>query len=196
MRPEKGEDAVGAEDEGMLRTLCQVDQPLCCECAARVREEMDAATAEVEAECAAYEAALQRLQQENAQPLSNQVSALTVRVRSLQWQLTSRCSQSMYSSYAVVCCATHLAHQSCQAPSSPLRHAFPLPCSLLGVHAERACARPTLLLWPLPDIGSLVGQGSASCRVRNACSPASNPFSYAACPIAPCTSPEWNTGHG
>ena len=49
----------------------QVDQPLCLRvCATRVREEMEAATAEEEAECAAYEAALQRLRQgERAAPV-------------------------------------------------------------------------------------------------------------------------------
>ncbi|CAK0735365.1 hypothetical protein CVIRNUC_000569 [Coccomyxa viridis] len=46
-----------------------VDQPLCVDCAARVREEMEAQTAEIEAECEAYECALRRLEQENAQPL-------------------------------------------------------------------------------------------------------------------------------
>lgn len=64
---------MGAGGGRMLRALCQVDQPLCCECATRVRDEIEAATAEEEAECAAYEAALQRLQQENTQPLSDQV---------------------------------------------------------------------------------------------------------------------------
>ena len=53
----------------------QVDQPLCVECAARVREEMEAQTAEIEAECEAYERALRRLEQENAQPLPEEVWA-------------------------------------------------------------------------------------------------------------------------
>ena len=51
----------------------QVDQPLCVECAACVREEMEAQTAEIEAECEAYERALRRLEQENAQPLPEEV---------------------------------------------------------------------------------------------------------------------------
>ena len=51
----------------------QVDQPLCVDCAARVREEMEAQTAEIEAECEAYERALRRLEQENAQPLPEEV---------------------------------------------------------------------------------------------------------------------------
>ena len=51
----------------------QVDQPLCIDCAGRVREEMEAMTVEIEAECEAYEQALQRLEQENAQPLSDEV---------------------------------------------------------------------------------------------------------------------------
>ena len=51
----------------------QVDQPLCVDCAARVREEMEAQTAEIEAECEAYECALRRLEQENAQPLPEEV---------------------------------------------------------------------------------------------------------------------------
>ena len=51
----------------------QVDQPLCVECATRMREEMEAQTVEIEAECEAYEQALRRLQQENAQPLPEEV---------------------------------------------------------------------------------------------------------------------------
>lgn len=51
-----------------------MDQPLCIDCAARVREEVEAMTVEIEAECEAYEQALQRLEQENAQPLSEEVS--------------------------------------------------------------------------------------------------------------------------
>ena len=51
-----------------------MDQPLCIDCAARVREEVEAMTAEIEAECEAYEQALHRLEQENAQPLSEEVS--------------------------------------------------------------------------------------------------------------------------
>lgn len=51
----------------------QVDQPLCVECAARVREETEAACAEAEAECATYEAALARLAAEDARPLPSEV---------------------------------------------------------------------------------------------------------------------------
>ena len=51
----------------------QVDQPLCVECAARVREETEAACAEAEAECATYEAALARLAAEDAHPLPPEV---------------------------------------------------------------------------------------------------------------------------
>jgi hypothetical protein len=54
--------------------LGQVDQPLCLECATRVREEMDAAVTEMEAECEAFEAALQNLALEDAKPLSEEVS--------------------------------------------------------------------------------------------------------------------------
>ena len=57
----------------MCVVACQVDQPLCVECAARVREEIEAQTAEIEAECEAYEQALRRLEQENAQPLPEEV---------------------------------------------------------------------------------------------------------------------------
>ncbi len=53
-----------------------MDQPLCIDCANRVREEMEAMTVEIEAECEAYEQALQRLEQENAQPLSEEVRLL------------------------------------------------------------------------------------------------------------------------
>jgi hypothetical protein len=54
----------------------QVDQPLCLDCAARVREEAEAAAGEAEAACAAYEAALERLAQEDAQPLSDEARPL------------------------------------------------------------------------------------------------------------------------
>jgi len=53
--------------------VAQVDQPLCIDCASRVREEMEAMTVEIEAECEAYEQALQRLELGNAQPLSEEV---------------------------------------------------------------------------------------------------------------------------
>ncbi len=58
-----------------IRAITQVDQPLCLECATRVREEMDAAVTEMEAECEAYEAALQNLAQEDATPMSEEVRA-------------------------------------------------------------------------------------------------------------------------
>ena len=45
-------------------------------CAGRVREETEAACAEAEAECAAYEAALGRLAAENARPLPPEARAL------------------------------------------------------------------------------------------------------------------------
>ncbi|CAL8467088.1 g6624 [Coccomyxa elongata] len=55
-----------------------VDQPLCLECATRVREEMDAAVTEMEAECEAYEAALQNLAKEDATPMSEEEFAAEV----------------------------------------------------------------------------------------------------------------------
>lgn len=57
----------------IISAVLQVDQPLCLECATRVREEMDAAVTEMEAECEAYEAALQNLAQEDARPMSEEV---------------------------------------------------------------------------------------------------------------------------
>lgn len=53
--------------------IYQVDQPLCIECATRVREEMESAVAELEAECEAYEVALHQLRQEDVTPLSEEV---------------------------------------------------------------------------------------------------------------------------
>lgn len=50
-----------------------MDQPLCIECATRVREEMESAVAELEAECEAYEVALHQLRQEDVTPLSEEV---------------------------------------------------------------------------------------------------------------------------
>ncbi|KAK9824013.1 hypothetical protein WJX72_006970 [[Myrmecia] bisecta] len=51
---------------------CKVDQPLCLDCSTRVREEVDAAVAEAEADIAAYESALDRLTHEEEQPMSRQ----------------------------------------------------------------------------------------------------------------------------
>ena len=56
--------------------LLQVDQPLCAECATRVREQIEARLAEVRADCAAYEAALARLAAQDLQPLSEEVTDL------------------------------------------------------------------------------------------------------------------------
>ena len=58
--------------------LSQVDQPLCAECATRVREQIEARLAEVRADCAAYEAALARLAAQDLQPLSEEVTNLIV----------------------------------------------------------------------------------------------------------------------
>ena len=51
--------------EGVCPCL-QLDHPLCSECTARVKEETGKLIAEAEADCAAYEEALQRLQAEAA----------------------------------------------------------------------------------------------------------------------------------
>ena len=47
----------------------KVDFPICNDCAAEVHKEMDAQLAELQAECAAYQEARQRLEAEGAQPL-------------------------------------------------------------------------------------------------------------------------------
>ena len=51
----------------------QVDHPLCLECATRVREEVDELVAEVDEECAAYEAAIAQLEREDLQLLPEAV---------------------------------------------------------------------------------------------------------------------------
>lgn len=51
----------------------QLDQPLCMECGTRVKEEVEASIAEVEAECSAYEAAIAKLEGDKLQPLSEEV---------------------------------------------------------------------------------------------------------------------------
>lgn len=51
----------------------QVDQPLCLECTSKVREEIAATIAEVEAECVAYQAGLDDLEKEL--PLSTSLEA-------------------------------------------------------------------------------------------------------------------------
>ncbi len=71
----------GAIEPAGTRAWAQVDQPLCMECAGRVREETEAACAEAEAECAAYEAALGRLAAEDARPLPPEARARRCRIR-------------------------------------------------------------------------------------------------------------------
>lgn len=51
----------------------QVDQPLCHDCAHRVQDEVEVSIKEVQQECAAYEAAIKRLAEEDLQPLTHQV---------------------------------------------------------------------------------------------------------------------------
>ena len=51
----------------------QVDQPLCMECSAAVQAEVEAAVAEAEEECAAYQAALDELSRQEQQPLPTDV---------------------------------------------------------------------------------------------------------------------------
>ena len=53
----------------------QLDQPLCLECAGRVKEEVEATVAEVESECSAYEAAIAKLEAEQPEPLTQEVRA-------------------------------------------------------------------------------------------------------------------------
>ncbi|KAK9810947.1 hypothetical protein WJX73_000341 [Symbiochloris irregularis] len=50
----------------------KLDQPLCQECTKRVKEEIEASVAEVEAECAAYEAAISKLEADQTQALSEE----------------------------------------------------------------------------------------------------------------------------
>ena len=54
----------------------QVDQPLCTDCAAKIKEEVEASLAEAEAECAAYQAALDELAQQNDRPMPQAVHIL------------------------------------------------------------------------------------------------------------------------
>ena len=51
----------------------QVDHPLCLECTAKVREEVAATLAEVEAECAAYQTGLDQLEKEASKQPSSEV---------------------------------------------------------------------------------------------------------------------------
>ncbi len=52
----------------------QVDHPLCLDCTAKVREEVAATLAEVEAECAAYQAGIDQLKKEASQQPTSEVS--------------------------------------------------------------------------------------------------------------------------
>lgn len=53
--------------------LVQVDQPLCIECSRDVVKQVDESIREAEDDIAAYQAALDSLQQENLQPMSSEV---------------------------------------------------------------------------------------------------------------------------
>lgn len=55
----------------------QVDHPLCLECTAKVREEVAAILAEVEAECAAYQAGLDQLEKEASKQPSSEVGEIS-----------------------------------------------------------------------------------------------------------------------
>ena len=57
----------------MRLLLPQVDQPMCHECALRVEDEIEASIKEAKQECAAYEAAIAHLAEEDLQPLTDEV---------------------------------------------------------------------------------------------------------------------------
>ena len=48
---------------------------MCNECALRVEDEVEASIKEVKQECAAYEAAIARLAEENLEPLTDEVTS-------------------------------------------------------------------------------------------------------------------------
>lgn len=50
----------------------KVDQPMCHDCAHRVQDEVEVSIKEAQQECAAYEAAIKRLAEEDLQPLTDQ----------------------------------------------------------------------------------------------------------------------------
>ena len=56
--------------------VAQVDQPLCIECSRDVVRQVDESIREAEDDIAAYQAALDSLQQENLQPMSSEVQTL------------------------------------------------------------------------------------------------------------------------
>lgn len=51
----------------------QVDQPLCYDCIHRVQDEVEVSIREAQQECAAYEAALARLREDDTQPYTDEV---------------------------------------------------------------------------------------------------------------------------
>lgn len=65
--------------------MLQVDQPLCPDCALRVKEEVEASLVELDAECAAYTAALERLAKQDRLPVPQKVR---VKQKSLDSQHT------------------------------------------------------------------------------------------------------------
>lgn len=53
----------------------QVDQPLCYDCIHRVQDEVEVSIREAQQECAAYEAALARLREDDTQPYTDEVGS-------------------------------------------------------------------------------------------------------------------------
>lgn len=65
--------------ETSARLACmQVDQPLCYDCIHRVQDEVEVSIREAQQECAAYEAALARLREDDTQPYTDEVCSASI----------------------------------------------------------------------------------------------------------------------
>lgn len=87
----------------------QVEQPLCLDCAAKVKEEVSASLAATEAECAAYTAALAELKAQDARPLPPKARQPTLHpsdISSLTLCLTCLC-QALQALSAKIASATY-----------------------------------------------------------------------------------------
>lgn len=62
-----------AEEVQNRQLVMQVDQPLCYDCLHRVQDEVELSIRQAQQDCKAYEAALTRLNQDGAQPYTDEV---------------------------------------------------------------------------------------------------------------------------
>ena len=84
----------------------QVDQPLCYDCIHRVQDEVEVSIREAQHECAAYEAALARLREDDTQPYTDEVCSASI------LHLSSCFSAHHTRAYLEIVCAAYGLHLS------------------------------------------------------------------------------------